>query len=245
MDTLAREGRHLEHRRCTEEGQAVPDPGQHVIALVGRDLVPLVEGDDGRAARHADALGQTLVLVRRADRGVDHQDGDVGPLQGAQGAQGGVLLGAAIGLGRAAEPGGVDEAHRAVGRLDHRVDGVARRAGQVVHDGALLAQEPVEERRLPHVGTADDGDARRARVAPVLKTRCRAGVVALGGVPRPRPGEEGDHLVEQITRPAPVHRADREGVAQSEGDELPCRGLPVGVVDLVDHEPHCRSGRAG
>ena len=63
---LARERRDLEHGRRAQEGQPVAHPGQDVVALVGRHQVPLVEGHDGRAPRHADALGQALVLMRRA-----------------------------------------------------------------------------------------------------------------------------------------------------------------------------------
>ena len=150
--------------RRAQEGQAVPDARQHVVPVLGGHQVPLVQGHDGRAPRDADALGQPLVLVGRPDGGVDDQDGHIGALQRPQRAHGRVLLGAAVGLGRPAEPGRVDEAHRPVGRLDHRVDGVAGGARHVVDDGALLAQEAVEERRLPDVRPADDGDARRARV---------------------------------------------------------------------------------
>ena len=91
-----------------------------------------------------------------------------------QGPQHGVVLGAPIGLGRAPQPGRVDEAHRAVRRVDHRVDGVACRPGHVVDDRALLPEEPVEERRLADVGPSDDGHPRRA----VAVARCSVAAAA-------------------------------------------------------------------
>jgi len=40
-----------------------------------------------------------------------------------------------------------------------RIDSVARRAGQLAYDHAFLAQQPIDERRLPDVGPADYRDA--------------------------------------------------------------------------------------
>ena len=149
--------RGLQHRRQHPAGVGVhgdrggalgrvllPHAGQHVVTVLHPDQVPLVEHHDGRASRDADAFGQALVLVRGPDRGVDDQDGDVGPLEGAQGTHRRVLLRAAVRLGWSPEAGSIDESDRSVGRLDHGVDGVPGGARHVVHDGALLAQQLVE-----------------------------------------------------------------------------------------------------
>ena len=92
--------------------------------------------------------------------GVDDEQGDVGPVDGLQGPHQRVVLGALVDARLAAHAGGVDEADGPVGGLDDGVDGVAGRARQVVDDRALVADQPVEQRRLAHVGPADDGDRR-------------------------------------------------------------------------------------
>ena len=150
-------------------------------------LVPLVQHHDGRAPRHADALGQPLVLVGGTHRGVDDEQGDVGPLQRPERPQRRVLLGAAVGLGRAAQPGGVDEADRPLGGVHHRVDGVAGRPRHVVHDRALLTEQPVEEGRLADIGPPDDGHPGRGGIR-LGAARSAAGPVAPGrGGQRGRP----------------------------------------------------------
>ena len=207
-------------------------------------LVPLVQRHNGRAARDADALGQPLVLVRRPDGGVDDQDGDVGPLEGAQRPHGRVLLGAAVRLGRAAQAGGVDEAHRPVGRLDHRVDGVARRARHVVHDGALLAQELVEERRLAHVGPADDGDARRAGVPVTPGAAASAWVhrAASFVIGQRAPGSSATTSSRRSPVPRPCRELTGKGSPRPRETNSQTAGVAAGAVDLVDHEPHRWAG---
>ena len=45
--------------------------------------------------------------------------------------------------------------------LDDGIDGVARGAGNVGHDGAVGTKDAVEQRGLTGVGAADDGDVQR------------------------------------------------------------------------------------
>ena len=52
---------------------------------------------------------------------------------------------------------GIDEPELAALPLGHREMAIARGAGLIADDGLVLADHAVEERRLPHVGTADDG----------------------------------------------------------------------------------------
>ena len=124
---------------------------------------------------------------------------------------------------------GVDEADRAVVGLDHRVDGVAGGAGQVVHDGALLADEPVEQRRLADVGAADDGDREHLVGQRPPASAARSSSASLGR-------EVLDDRVEQVAGRPAVQRAHRVRVAEAERQELPRRALVAGVVDLVGHE---------
>ena len=61
---------------------------------------------------------------------------------------------------------------------------------------------------------------------------------------RHRGRQQVDHGIEQVAGAPSVQGADREGIPDPEGDELPGRRLPVGVVDLVDHQPYRGAGLA-
>ena len=89
-----------------------------------------------------------------------------------------------------------------------RVDRVARRAGNVGDDGALLAQQRVEERGLADVGLADE--------------RQREFRSRLGGAGLRR--EPIDDRVEQIAGPLAVNRRDRKRFAETEPRELAVHG---------------------
>jgi hypothetical protein len=52
----------------------------------------------------------------------------------------------------------VDQPERAAVPLDAPEVAVARGAGLLAHDGRVLADQPVEEGGLAHVGAAHDGD---------------------------------------------------------------------------------------
>ena len=125
---------------------------------LGVEQLPLVQHEHDRGAGGVDALGEALVLVGHAFGRVDEEQRGIGAVDRLQRAHEAVVLGRLVDAALAAQAGGVDEAQRAVVGLDDGVDRVARRAGHVVHDRALLADEPVEQRRLADVGPADDRD---------------------------------------------------------------------------------------
>ena len=102
------------------------------------------------------------------------------------------------------------------------MDRVSRGAGDGGHDVALLAQQGVGHRRLAHVGTPDDGDARQL----LLLVRSRFG------------RQSRQNGVHQIARAAARHGTDAKGIAQTEGVELVRRIDLVVVVDLVADQQH-------
>src|SRR5206468_7814284 len=53
---------------------------------------------------------------------------------------------------------GVGQLEEAEAGLDERGEAVARDAGRGIDNGDALARQPVEERRLADVGSADDGN---------------------------------------------------------------------------------------
>ena len=156
------------------EAQAADDRVAELVEVPGvLDEVPLVGADDeagGFVERDADDV---QVLRPQPHRGVEDDDGDVGALDGALGAHDAVVLDRAVDAAGAADAGGVDQRHLLAVVLEGRVDGVARRAGDVADDDALLAEDGVGERRLADVGPADDGDAQALRGFGLLVVRVR------------------------------------------------------------------------
>ena len=107
--------------------------------------------------------------------------------------------------------------------LHDGVDGVARGSGDVRHDGAVGAQDAVEQRGLAGVGSADDGDVQR--VGELVGDL----VLLLG--------EQRDDVIEQVARAMAVQGRKRRGLADAERIELPdVVVLAVGVVELVHQQ---------
>jgi hypothetical protein len=104
-------------------------------------------------------------------------------------------------------------------------------------DRAVLADEPVEQRRLADVGATDDGDARCVGIG-------RRPLLLVGGVDLDRLDlmcfrlrEPVDDHVEQIAGAAAVQGAHRVRLAEAERHELPAFLLAAVVVGLVrDHD---------
>ena len=107
--------------------------------------------------------------------------------------------------------------------LDDGVDSIARSAGDVGHDGAVGAQDAVEQRRLTGVGAADDGNVQR--VGELVGDL----VLLLG--------EQGHDVIEQVARAMPMQGRKRRGLADAERIELPDAVVfAVRVVELVHQQ---------
>ena len=130
---------------------------------------------------------------RHAFVGVDHEQRGVGAVDRLERAHEAEVLGRLVDLAAPAHAGGVDEAQRPVVGLDDGVDRVARGAGHVVHDRALVAHEAVEQRRLADVRAADDRDREDAVVG-----RRRSASSARGL------GQRVDERVEEVAAPPAV-----------------------------------------
>src|SRR6266536_723868 len=120
-----------------------------VVDLVGDEHDGLAA-----AAQHAD---RGLVVVERADRGVDHEEHDVCGMHGGLGLRGD-RLGPLAGVGYPAA--GVDDLELAAGPQGVVGHPVAGHAGHVLHDGLPAPDDPVDERGLADVGPADNCDDR-------------------------------------------------------------------------------------
>ena len=189
------------------------------LVAFGVEQLPLVEDDQHRAAGGVDALGEALVLVGDALGGVDDEQGDVGLVDRGQGPHDREVLGAVVDLAAAAHAGGVDEADRPVVGVHDRVDRVARGAGHVVHHGAVVADEAVEQRGLADVGPADDRDGEDPvgfGVAGALAQRVLRRRLGLGRRAA-RLDELLDDPVEQVAGAAAVQGADTRTARRGRG----------------------------
>ena len=140
--------------------QAALEPRAHVLDL-DRRLVPLREHDERRALRLARDVGDGQVLLDDALGGIDEDERDVRLVRRLERPQLRVVLDALPVLALPPHAGRVHEHERAVVRLEHGVDRVARRSRDVRDDEPLLPQQRVEQARLADVRPAQHRDADR------------------------------------------------------------------------------------
>ncbi len=213
-------GRDVDPRRPRHLAQLGLDLPLQVVAALLVEGVPLVEGQDDRAARLDGHGDDPLVLDRDRLGGVDEDDGHLRLLDGGGGAQRGVVVGALLEVDALADTRGVDELPGDPAQLDQLVDRVAGGAGQLVDDDALLAGHLVEQRGLADVGAADQGDAARAADGGA-EGLCR-------GL-----GERLQHLVQHVAGAAAVQRGDGVRLPQTQRPQVGGVGLAARAVDLV------------
>ena len=191
-----------------------PDAGQDVVAVVGRHQVPLVQHDDGRAARDADALGQPLVLVRRPDGGVDDQDGDVGPLQRPQAR----ASSACCSVPRSVLDGRRSPAVSMKRTGPSGVSTTVSMASRVVPGMSCTIERSspsswLKSVDLPTLGRPMMATLRRARdrcrSRPLGPPPAPSAVSSSSSSRRERHREQRHDLVEQVAGPPPVQRAHR------------------------------------
>src|SRR5579884_198197 len=209
-------------RRHRDEWWPLPQPSAQLPANlldVDRRHVPLREDDEGRAIGVARDVGDRDVLLHDAFGGIDEDERHVGPLRSFEGAQLRVELDPLPVPPLAPQAGGVDQDEGPLAALEHRVDGVARGAGDLAHDQALPAEKRVDEARLPDVRPPEDRDADR--------------VVRQGGASSRREALElVDDAVEQVAAAGAVQAGDRDRIAEAQPVQLEGERLLARIVDL-------------
>ncbi len=196
-----------------------------LVALVGVQAVPLVDRDHQRAARIQHRAQHARVLVGHALAGVEHHHRYLALLDRLQGLDDGKGLDRLVHLRLAADAGGVHQPVLAALALQVRRDRVAGGARDVGGDHPLLAQQPVDQGGLAHVGAADERQAHPLRVVVQL----------LGLTLLRQPGEDPLH---QRVDAMPVRGRHREAVLEAVAGELRQRRARVEAVGLVDHQHH-------
>ena len=187
------------------------------------EQIPLVEQHNDGAAALDGKTHDLLVLLGDAHGGIDDEQRHVSAVDGAQAADHGVVLDVLVHGALLANARGVDHAVVLAVAFDDGVDGIARGAGDVGNDGAVGAQDAVEQRGLTSVGAADDGHVQR--IGELVGDL----VLLLG--------QQGNDVVEQVAGAVAVQRRERRGLADTERIELPdAVVLAIGVVELVHQQ---------
>ena len=137
------------HRDGLADAQAHELPHLGLAALV----VGLVGDHDHVGARPPDPVGDVRIVVGQPDRCVDHEQHDVGTLDGS------LHLAAHLGVELVATrhpTTGVDHAERDVEPFGLEFLAVTRDAGAVLHDRLLAAHDAIEQRALADIRSPDD-----------------------------------------------------------------------------------------
>ncbi len=146
---------HGRHRHRVAQSQPVQ---LQRIRLVS-EVVDLVGDQQHGRARAAQDLRDLLVTRHQTGPGVDHQQHQVGLLHRHP------RLRRHFGLHRRVvcdvEPAGVDQPERVAAPLAQRLGAVSGDAGHLMHHRPPRRGQPVDQRRLPGIGEADDGDRPR------------------------------------------------------------------------------------
>ena len=136
----------------------------------------LLTRDDQRAAALGDHAEQRGILLGDRVVRIDDADHDVRRVDGLQRLDDAEFLDRFFDARAASHAGGIDERVATAVALERHEHRVARRARLIERDQALLAQQPIDERRLADVRPADHRDAN------IVGT---GGIAVLGRAPRP------------------------------------------------------------
>ena len=189
------------------------------------DAVPFVDGDQQRPAALQRKPQHARILFADAVVGIDHEDHDMGGVDGLQGLGDARLLDHILDLAATAHARGVDQGELAPVARERHEYAVAGGARHLARDHALFTDQPVDERRLADVGAADDGDADAS-------IGCGVAIDGLGRVPA------REDQIHQVTTAVAVRRSDRMWLTEAERMEI-CGGRrrvePLGLVDREEH----------
>ena len=109
--------------------------------------------------RSATMPNKARILLRHRVVRVDDADHDVRRVDGLQRLDDAELLDGFFDARTAAHAGGIDQRIASAVALERHEHRIARRAGLIERDQPLLAQQPIDQRRLADVRPADHGDA--------------------------------------------------------------------------------------
>ena len=185
--------------------------------------IPLVHADYQPFLVALDKTEDIGVLALDASGGVDHQDADVGSLDGSDRADHRVVFDVFVDLLLLADTGCVDQIEVEAEFVVARIDGVACGTGHIGNDVAVFADEGVDERRFAGVGASHYGESGDILELFVVIGRLR---------------EFLDDVVEEVACAVAVGGAYGVGVAEAEAVKFGHIVKPVVGVYLVGYQDH-------
>ena len=196
--------------------------------------VPFVDRDDDGAAFLLDQIGDALVLLLEGVLDVEQHDHDLGKAHRVERVGDRKLFQLLVDARAAAKAGGVVDAEFLPAPVEIDRDGVARDAGLRPGEQALLADQPVDQRRLAGVGPADNGDADRMRARTARPPPRCCGRRAFGQRRAQRVVEIGQAFVVLGGNRHRVAEAERIGVEPPASPAVPSILLAISTIGLPD-----------
>src|SRR5574344_2317332 len=132
--------------------------GLDVIAFGRLHAVPLVDRHHQRLAGLQRKAEQAEVVFDNAFAGIDHKDHHVGILDGLQGFHHLEFFYVFVDTAATTNDSGINQGVFALFALKGNIDAVAGGAGLVVDHHPFFTENAVDQRRLAHIGAANDGN---------------------------------------------------------------------------------------
>ena len=146
--------------------------------------IPFVDRDDDGAAFLLDQIGDALILLLEGVLDIEQHDHDFGEAHRVERVGDRQLFQLLVDARAAAHAGGVVDAEFLAVPIEIDRDGIARGAGFRRGQQPLLADQPVDQRRLAGIRPSDDGDADRMAVRTARPPRSAAAAVCAGSAAR-------------------------------------------------------------
>ncbi len=186
-------------------------------AGLARAIVPLVHDQDAGTACLVRIAADFRVLGRDALHRVQQDQRHVRPAHGGQGAGDAVPLHRPADAALGTDPGRVHQDVVPAVVAEPGVHGVPGRPRLGTDQDTLGPQDPVDQRRLSHVGPADDRHGDRSRFR-------RRGLL---------PGHLGSHRIQELADARALLRRDGKHLGESQPVKVGCQGLLAGGIHLV------------
>ena len=213
------------HLRERQEIELAVDIDLDLVALVRLQAIPFVHGHHQRAARFQDEAGDMRILLGNILLRVQHQHHHVGFGNRLQGLHHREFLDRFEYLAAAADAGRVDQRVLLAIALERNLDRIARRARHVESDHALFAQQGVDQGRLAHVRTADEGDLDAA-----------VGLFQLFRLIRALRERQVQHHFDEVVDAVAVRRRNRVRIAHAQFIEFGHDGRVAHAFAFIDHQ---------
>ena len=217
--------------------------GLHIVTLARLHAVPLVQRDDQRSAAFQHETKQIQIVFDHAFTRIHDEDDHVRVLDRLQRLDHRELFHGLEDLAAATHTSRIDQGVLFVVAFERDVDAVAGGTGLVIDNDPLLAKHAVDQRRLAHVGPADDRDLDAilfARPWDALQflafgDRLALFTFAFGnfGVVL---GEHAERLLQHMADPAAMGGGNRQSVTKTQRTEFRAGDIGINAVDLVRHE---------